>query len=178
WEGMAKPMQVVRKSIDLPWQEEDWRECSKSEQQQKWKDFLLKNRAQGFDFKRAPLLRLSLMRTGEESYYFSWTSHHIVLDGWCWQIVMGEALMLYEAYRLGRTLQLKQPRPYRDYISWLQKQDEKKAEAFWREELEGFATPTRLGIETGEGNTEESCNDSGLVQIQLNWHQNEKVEEL
>src|SRR5262249_25629950 len=25
WEGMAKPMPVVRKSIERPWQEEDWR---------------------------------------------------------------------------------------------------------------------------------------------------------
>jgi amino acid adenylation domain-containing protein len=147
WEGLGKPVQVVRKSVELPWREEDWRGWNEFEQKEKWANFLHEERKQGFDLKQAPLMRLSLMRTGEQTYYFVWNSHHILLDGWCRQIVMGEAFTLYEAYRQGQELQLKQPRPYRDYIAWLQKQDEEKAEAFWRQELKGFAAPIRLGIE-------------------------------
>lgn len=147
WEGLSKPMQVVRKSAELPWREEDWRGWSESEQREKWAVFLQEERKQGFDLKQAPLMRLALMRTGEQSYYFVWNSHHILLDGWCRQIVMGEAFTLYDAYRQGQESQLKQPRPYREYIAWLQKQDEEKAEAFWREDLKGFTAPIRLGIE-------------------------------
>ncbi|MGZ4853815.1 MAG: condensation domain-containing protein, partial [Candidatus Angelobacter sp.] len=177
WEGLSKPMQVVRKNVELPWREEDWRDLSDSEQKERWKNFLLENRKQEFDFKQAPLIRLALMRTGEQSYYFAWTGHHIVADGWCWQIVMGEALTLYDAYREGRTVQLKQPRLYRDYISWLQKQDESKAEAYWRETLQGFSKPTRLGMER-DGELKEGENDHGVVQSHLNWAVSEKLEEL
>jgi len=97
WEELERPMQVVRKSVDLPWREEDWRGYDKSEQEAKWRNLILEERNQGFDFKEAPMLRLSLIRTAEESYYFIWNSHHIVLDGWCLQIVMEEAFALYAA---------------------------------------------------------------------------------
>jgi len=183
WDGMPRPMQVVRKQVELPWRQEDWREFSESVRQEKWNGFLLENRRQGFDFKRAPLLRLALIRTGEESYYFSWAGHHILIDGWCWQIVMGEALTLYEIYRQGRTPQLRRPRLYRDYISWLQKQDERKAEEFWREDLAGFATPTTLGIETEAGNS--GANESGgsgdafgVVESRLDPEHSQKLEQL
>src|SRR5262249_28181869 len=74
WDDLDELLQVVRKNVELPWREEDWREWSEPEQKEKWKNFLLENRQQAFDFKRAPLLRLALIRTGEQSYYFSWTS--------------------------------------------------------------------------------------------------------
>src|SRR5439155_12164727 len=38
------------------------------------------------------------------------------------------------------------PRPYRDYITWLQQQDLARAEAFWRHTLAGV-TPTLLGFD-------------------------------
>src|SRR5215510_3403809 len=178
WEGIPKPMQVVRRSVDLPWHEEDWRGINKTEQEVRWKNFLLTNRKQIFDFKRAPLLRLALIRTGEESYYFLWNSHHILLDGWCWQIVMGEALTLYETYRQKRVPQLKSPRLYRDYIAWLQKQDEKKAELFWREELKGFDSPTALGVEIDSSKLHEGGNEYDIVEFSLTSEQTDQLAKL
>jgi len=178
WEELERPMQVVRKSVDLPWREEDWRGYDKSEQEAKWRKLILEERNQGFDFKEAPMLRLSLIRTAEESYYFIWNSHHIVLDGWCLQIVMEEAFALYAAYTQGQKPQLKSPRPYRDYIAWLQKQDEKKAEAFWREELKGFTGSTRLGIERKREVWTEGEEEYGKLEAFLGRDYTEKLEEM
>jgi amino acid adenylation domain-containing protein len=177
WEELGRPMQVVRKSVELPWREEDWRGYDKSEQEAKWRNLILEERNQGFDFKEAPMLRLSLIRTAEESYYFIWNSHHIVLDGWCLQIVMEEAFALYAAYTQGQKPQLKSPRPYRDYIAWLQKQDEKKAEAFWREELKGFTGATRLGIERKREIWAEGEEEYGKLEAFLGRDYTEKLEE-
>ena len=44
---------------------------------------------------------------------------------------------------------LKPSRPYRDYIAWLQQQDLKKAEAYWREMLKGYTESTPLGVDQG-----------------------------
>lgn len=178
WEGLDRPMQVVRKNVELPWREEDWRAYDVAEQQSKWRNLLVQERNQGFDFKVAPLLRLALIRTGEESYYFIWNSHHIVLDGWCLQIVMEEAFALYAAYREGRKLQLKGARLYRDYIAWLQKQDAKKAEAFWREELKGYTEPTRLRIERKRENWGEKEEEYGKLEAFLSRDYSEKLEEM
>ncbi|HET8888391.1 MAG TPA: amino acid adenylation domain-containing protein [Candidatus Angelobacter sp.] len=178
WEELERPMQVVRKSVELPWREEDWRGYDKSEQEAKWRKLILEERNQGFDFKEAPMLRLSLIRTGEENYYFIWNSHHIVLDGWCLQIVMEEAFALYAAYTQGQKPQLRNPRPYRDYITWLQKQDEKKAEAFWREELKGFTGSTRLGIERKREAWPEGEEEYGKLEACLGRAYTEKLDEM
>jgi non-ribosomal peptide synthase protein (TIGR01720 family) len=147
WEGLIEPVQVVRERVDFCWHEEDWRDKPLSEQQEKWERFLYEDRVRGFDFFQASLLRVSLIRTGDRSYYFSWSHHHILLDGWSVQIIMREVFLLYEAYREGHDLLLNTVAPYRKHIEWLQKQNEKAVGEFWRHEMQGAAVPTRLGIE-------------------------------
>ena len=147
WEGLEEPLQVVHQSVHLPWTQEDWRDLSKPAQEEKWREFLRKDQDLGFNFQQAPLMRLALLQTSEESYYFAWSFHHLLLDGWCRQALVKEVFMFYEAYREGRKLELETPPAYRNYIAWLKQQDEQKAESFWGQELKGFASPTRLGIE-------------------------------
>ena len=48
-------------------------------------------------------------------------------------------------------------RPYGDYIAWLQQQDLSQAEAFWRQTLKGFTTPTVLNV----GQDHESSSQQG-----------------
>lgn len=178
WEGLNRPRQVVRKTVEFPWHEEDWRSLSPDEQKKKWETFLAMDRREGFDFKRAPLLRLALMRTGEQSYYFSWAGHHVLLDGWARQIVMGEVFTLYEEYRKGRTPELRRPHSYREYVCWLQDQDEKKAEAFWRAELAGFYQPTMLGIELDGSVQDGTANEHGVIEACLTREETLRLEQL
>ena len=86
------------------------------------------------------LMRLALLRLGEENYYFIWSSHHVLLDGWCRQLLIKEVFACYEAYCQGREIELSRPQPYRDYIEWLRQQDLEQAEAFW-ESLQTPHTP-------------------------------------
>jgi amino acid adenylation domain-containing protein/non-ribosomal peptide synthase protein (TIGR01720 family) len=147
WDSLEEPVQFVRRLVKQPWQEIDASDLAQAEQEMKWRQFLVEDRQRGFDLRQPPLLRLALMRTTENGYYFCWSSHHILLDGWCRETLIREVFTLYEAYQQGTTTQLKKAPPYRDYIAWLQKQDEKAAETFWRKELKGITTATRLGIE-------------------------------
>jgi len=147
WEGLKAPVQVVHKHPELPWLEEDWRGLREEAQQQKWQELLREDRELGLDFRRAPLMRLTLVRTSEDSHYLIWGFGHILMDGWCIQIVMGEVFRHYEAQRTGQKLELRRPSLFRNYIAWLREQDETKAEAFWRSELQGFKAPNRLRIE-------------------------------
>jgi len=147
WEGLEEPVQIVRNGVDLWWREEDWRGLSAMEQQQQWQKFLKEDRQQGFDLRRAPLLRFAHIQTGEDAYYFCWSTHHILMDGWCLQILLSEAIRIYAARCQGQETDLERPRPYRDYIRWLRQQDEKQAERFWRRELSGFTAATKLRLE-------------------------------
>ena len=101
-------------------------------------------RSGGFDLERAPLMRLTLIRTGESSYQFIWTHHHLLLDGWSIAVVLKEVFAHYEAKLSGQPLRLPPARPFSDYVAWLSQRDEAGAERFWRRYLSGFTSATPL----------------------------------
>jgi len=144
WQDLPKPMQVVEERISLPWVFEDWRTLASGLQSERWQKLLEADRRQGFQLDRAPLLRCHLVRIEDHRYFFAWSHHHIILDGWCLSLVLGDLIESYRAIKNGRRSYLKPVRPYRDYIIWLQEQDQVKAKEFWKTELQGFTAPTEL----------------------------------
>ncbi|MEH1920952.1 amino acid adenylation domain-containing protein [Nostoc sp.] len=151
WEKQEKPLQVVCKQVDLPWHNYDWRSLSLEEQQEQLEIFLEADRVQGFVLDKAPLMRFSLIQIADDIYEFVWSFHHLLIDGWSWPILCKEVFAFYNALLKGKYLYLNTPRPYRDYINWLQQQDLKAAEIFWQQQLHGFTNPTRLLLNRGEG---------------------------
>ena len=144
WEGVKEPLQVVRREVTLPLHQEDWRDVSEQDQQTRLREYLKAERERGIDLRKAPLMRLSLLRLGEESYQLVWSRHHLLLDGWSRPLLMKEVLSYYEAFRKGEQLELAPARPYREYIGWLQKQDQQAAEQYWRQQLQGLQQATEL----------------------------------
>ncbi|HEY0604900.1 MAG TPA: amino acid adenylation domain-containing protein, partial [Herpetosiphonaceae bacterium] len=147
WAGLEQPLQVVQTQVTLPWTIEDWRALSVAEQELRFAAFLHADRRQGLTVTDAPLLRLTLLRVADDAHYFVWTVHHLLFDGWSLPLVLNEVFATYEALLTGRALQYAPPRPYRDYIAWLQEQDLGQAEAFWRRTLAGMTAPTPLGVD-------------------------------
>ena len=133
WKGLETPLQAVGKKVKLTLTQHDWRAFSHDEQQSRLQEFLLSDRTQGFNISKAPLMRLSLFRLADDLYQYCWTSYHLLLDGWSMPIIFKEASAFYEAFTRGTELQLKQPRPYRDYIAWLREQDLGPVSIFHRE---------------------------------------------
>ncbi|MDY7076525.1 MAG: amino acid adenylation domain-containing protein [Chloroflexota bacterium] len=146
-EGLKEPIQVVHREVQLPVEQQDWRTLSTLEQEARLEDSLQAERKCGFDLSKAPLMRLALMRTDDDTYEFIWTNHHILLDGWSIPLLLQEVFAFYESFRQGQDLRFGPPRPYRDYIVWLKRQDMEQAEAFWRATLAGFTAPTDLVVD-------------------------------
>lgn len=159
WEGLERPLQVVYKQgaykqgaykqVELPWQQLDWRNNSLTDEliEQRLDALMAAERQQGFQLDQAPLARAVLIQANETTAYFVWTHHHILMDGWSLPIVFQEFLTLYGAITQGNEGHLKTPRPYREYISWRQRQTYAEAEQYWCTALQGFTTPTSFGIE-------------------------------
>ena len=147
WDDMEKPLQVVHKQVNVPVELLDWTAVPEGEWEEKVTEFRKAERAKGCDFQTAPLLRVSLLQLSENRFQMIWTYHHILMEGWSAALVLQEVLEHYKASGTGATLSLTRPRPYREYVSWCQAQDPKVAETFWRKELAGFQTSTRLGID-------------------------------
>ncbi|MHC8345115.1 non-ribosomal peptide synthase/polyketide synthase [Pseudomonas sp. RT6P73] len=133
-DGQASPVQVVHRqgvvdlqAVDGPMDETRLAEFARLE------------RVKGFELNRMPLQRTRLVRTGADQYQLIWTSHHILMDGWSSSQLFGEVLQHYATGQVegesGR---------YRDFIAWLQDQDQGRLEQFWKGHLKTLAEPTAL----------------------------------
>jgi amino acid adenylation domain-containing protein len=144
WQEGTQPLQVVHPSQPIRIEQLDWRGLSPAEQATRLEQFFQSERASGFDLGTGPLLRLALLRLSDESYQFAMLNSYAILDGWSESLVRKEVLSAYLDLCAGRTPQAAPVRPYRDYIAWLEQQDLRAAEVFWRQTLHGFAAPTPL----------------------------------
>ncbi|MBD2120460.1 non-ribosomal peptide synthetase [Trichocoleus sp. FACHB-262] len=165
WEGLEQPYQVVYRQVELPWEEQDWRQVSASEQEEKLQNFLQEDRDRGFVLPQAPLMRCTLIQIDEEAHYFIWSHHHLLLDGWSTALLFKEILADYQALSQQQFLRLESPRPYRDYILWLQQQNPLSAEPFWWRYLRGFSAPTAINLEQPQ--SINSAGDRAEQQIYL-----------
>ncbi|HUS09280.1 MAG TPA: amino acid adenylation domain-containing protein, partial [Pyrinomonadaceae bacterium] len=146
WEDLEKPLQVVHRGVEVPFKEEDWRNQPPDIQTELLQDHLSEDRRRGFDLRNAPLLRVTLFRTGASTYKFVFSRHHIVLDRWSRSIVLKDLFAFYESLANGEELRPSQQRPYGDYISWLAAQDLGAAKDYWHASLEGFTAPTSVAV--------------------------------
>jgi amino acid adenylation domain-containing protein/non-ribosomal peptide synthase protein (TIGR01720 family)/FkbM family methyltransferase len=165
WERGQEPFQVVRQRVKLPLEQQDWRDLSRGEQQAELEAFLRADRERGIELFKAPLMRLTLIQLADDVSHLIWSHHHMLLDGWSVALVLKEIFTFYEALSRGEDLQLERPRPYGDYIAWLQSQDLKQAEDFWSETLKGFHAPIKLGVE--RASTDAHSQEQGYSDLSI-----------
>ncbi len=144
WEDLEKPVQVVYREVQLPFVRLDWRGSDPAQQQQQLEHLLGTDREDGFDLSRPPLMRLICIELESGNLQFIWSFHHLLLDGWSVQLLLKEVAAFYGGFSQGRSLELERSRPYGDYIGWLQEQDLREAEIFWRRTFDGFTAPAQL----------------------------------
>ncbi|HYO14749.1 MAG TPA: amino acid adenylation domain-containing protein, partial [Thermoanaerobaculia bacterium] len=104
-----------------------------------------KARAEGrgiFDLARGPLLRVRVLRLGDEDHVLLLTMHHIISDGWSIQVFLDEFVTLYAAGAAGNSSPLPElPVQYADYTLWQRRWFEGGALveqlAWWRDHLAG-----------------------------------------
>ncbi|PAU57644.1 non-ribosomal peptide synthetase, partial [Pseudomonas sp. PICF141] len=171
WKTQKQPVQVIHREVKVPLDTLDLRGLAAHEQEARIRTLLEDEQKVGFNLSKPPLIRFRLVRLADESYEFIRSFHHILMDAWCISLVTVDFLKVYEALCNDRTPELKSPRPFRDYIQWLQRQDAGKAEQFWRGQLQGLNAPTPLTVDNGVAR--DRYTDAVLVDDQL-VHLNEQ----
>ena len=104
-----------------------------------------------FDLSSGPLLRVVLIRQGDEGHVLLFNSHHIISDGWSTGVLIHELISLYAAFTAGQPSPLADlPIQYADYAvwqrQWLSGERLEGEKAFWRERLKG--APASLDLPT------------------------------
>ncbi len=146
-----RPLQAVHRRVEVAIVEADWRPVAAAERERRFAELVRADRARGFDLARPPLLRWTLVRTGERAWRFLWSHHHALLDGWSYAALLGDFAECYEALAAGREPALPARPPYRDFIAWLSRRDPAADDEFFRAYLAGFGAG--FGAGSGAGST-------------------------
>ncbi|MCZ4248856.1 amino acid adenylation domain-containing protein [Bacillus amyloliquefaciens] len=148
--NVAKPRQVVLKNRLSRVQFHDISHLDEKAQDIYAARFRKEDKDKGFDLQSDPLMRVSILKKAPERYVCIWSHHHIVMDGWCFGIVMKEFLMIYQSLGDGHLPSLEPVQPYGKYIKWLMKQDRKEAEIFWKTRLADLEQTASLPKKSAE----------------------------
>jgi amino acid adenylation domain-containing protein len=144
WDGLEEPVQIVHRDVRVPVTHLDWTGYDERTRHEELRRLLDRDRADGLELTRAPLLRLVLARLSATEVRVVWTFHHLLLDGWSIFQVLSDVFAAHAGLRAGGVTGLPTRRPFRDHVDWLAAQDDGPAEEHWRQVLAGFAAPTPL----------------------------------
>ncbi|MEG4456885.1 amino acid adenylation domain-containing protein [Microcoleus sp. N9_A1] len=95
-----------------------------------------------FDLNQLPLVRWVLLKLSDQEHLLIQIEHHVVHDGWSFNVFLGELVELYKAFCLGNPSPLPElPLQFVDFAHWQQqwiKTQEAQAQmAYWQQQLSG-----------------------------------------
>ncbi|MGW5735027.1 MULTISPECIES: amino acid adenylation domain-containing protein [Streptomyces] len=136
----GQAVQAIARAVELPWREVDLSAPPAADARAELDRIAEEERARRLDVTEAPLLRLLLIRLGENRHAQIVVNHHLVTDGWSLPVLIAEMSAIYAAGGDGRTLPA--ATSYREYLAWLERQDKEAAREAWRTEFAGADEPT------------------------------------
>ena len=142
----GEPAQVIDEWERRRLEVEDLSGMTREEREEEVKRRGKEEAERGFDLSRGPLLRVKVLKLGEEEHVVFFTMHHIVSDGWSMGILIREVGELYRAYSLGSAGEgapLEElPIQYSDFAvwqrNWLRGEVLEAELEYWRRQLDGM----------------------------------------
>ncbi|HVG45039.1 MAG TPA: AMP-binding protein, partial [Longimicrobium sp.] len=105
-----------------------------------------------FDVTRLPLVRWILVRRAADEHVLVHIEHHIIHDGWSFNVFLRELLALYGAFAAGHPSPLPElALQFGDFAHfqrrWLEGEEARRQLDFWREKLAGSSTVLALPLD-------------------------------
>lgn len=164
------PLQVVMRDRFI-----ELREINVRSQEEK-EELIKADIIRGFDLIEDSLLRLTVLRMGEQCTLL-WTNHHIIMDGWCTSLIFHDFIKYYKQLNSGidkiqMLQQIEEEKrdilPYCDYISWLDKQNKKEALEYWKSMLQDYESVITVPpLEMKEYQNTESRLEEFTVSVEM-----------
>ncbi|HWV64280.1 condensation domain-containing protein, partial [Chitinophaga sp.] len=97
------------------------------------------DRRQPFVPDSGPLIRFALLQLATDQYELIWSFHHIIMDGWCINLLVKDFLDIYQQYGKLTAPETDTPQ-YKNYLNWLDKGNKEEMRSFWKAYFEGYST--------------------------------------
>jgi amino acid adenylation domain-containing protein len=138
------PVQIIAAARPITVPVIDLQSLNSVEQDTKVQELIQTNAAEPFDLVNGPLLRILIMKIGEQEHILFSSMHHIVSDQWSGGVLMREFAGIYNAFCTNTAMSLADlPVQYADYSLWQRewlKGDLLNAKfAYWKKQLAGLS---------------------------------------
>jgi amino acid adenylation domain-containing protein len=164
WKRVDRPLQVVHRRPPIAVERHDFSGLSAAQQQEELDACSRRERQRGFDVGKAPLVRLSLCRTGNAAHHLIITYHRTILDRDSARLFISD---LFGAYSYDGQGDRSQGVPYSAYLAWSKGADASAAECFWRKTLEQVTAPTPVPMERSSATSQQDPDTDGERSRQL-----------
>lgn len=136
----SEPLQLVHRNPGFPLEIFDLRHLTEDEQECELKRFWEEESKRPFELSCAPHLRFHIHRRTDDTFVYTLTENHAIVDGWSLHLMWDEILVAYFALLDGQEPDLPPLKTtYRDFIASERKAlQSPQAEAFWDAKLRGY----------------------------------------
>ncbi|MBW4428108.1 MAG: amino acid adenylation domain-containing protein [Nostoc desertorum CM1-VF14] len=123
-----------------------------------------------FDITKLPLIHWTLLKLSEQDWCLIHVEHHMVHDGWSFNLFLKELIALYQAFSQGLPSPLDEPTlQFADFAHWQREWAESEAAKaqidYWHKQLTGM--PPLLELPYDRPRPTEQTYNGGLVRLEL-----------
>ncbi|MBA4136614.1 MAG: non-ribosomal peptide synthetase [Opitutus sp.] len=161
----GEPVQIIDAPTPVALRIVDLRPHAPAHREEKLRDVVSTHAHEPFDLTRDRLFRVVVARVADDDHLLLVVAHHIVVDGWSWQVLTKELALHYKSFITEWATGLPElPIQYTDFSVWQQESltgpPVEKLLAYWRKQLAGapefIELPTdrpRPAVQTFRGGT-------------------------
>ncbi|WP_212003981.1 non-ribosomal peptide synthetase [Chitinophaga sp. HK235] len=139
------PVQCVHEKITLPVTILDYTDMDDRTKEEKLSEFLKIDARTPFELHKAPLFRLTVIKTGPSVVKVVYAIHHMIADGWSSPVIFSECFRAYEqAVQNGHLPAPEKIDHYKAYLDFIERRDISKTRHYWQEQLKQLDTASLL----------------------------------
>jgi amino acid adenylation domain-containing protein len=173
-------LQVIEEGLEIEVGMEDVSGLEEGKWEERVRETIRREREEPFDLEKGPLLRVKLLRIGEQEHVLLMTMDHIINDGWSGEVLVRELGELYGTEREGREAVLEDlPMQYGDYAAWQRESvaggELQEQMRYWKKQLEGLE---RLELPTDHPRPAVASRHGATVQVELGEELSKRIREL
>ena len=124
--------------------------------------------AGGFDLQKKPLFHITCAKKSDHGSYLVIACHHIIVDGWCNQLYLGDLFAYLEEELTGRSMPENPAVPAGSYeraVREILAKDHKSGLAYWEKLLEGYTTKAEIPHYSEVPEAERSSSEEETIRI-------------
>lgn len=149
--------QIISDKLDFNLEQIDLSNLAEDERTTKLNDIISNEPKKSFDLVKGPLFRIYLIKLHDEEFRLIITAHHIICDGWSFDVMVKDLSKIYSDFVLNKIPAQTTPMQMHEYVEYIENfknSDEYKIqEKFWLNLLKSPLTEIELPVDKERSST-------------------------